>query len=97
MLQFGLKHKVAIITGGNTGIGRAISNGFARAGAKEADTASDAAARELSSRLEELQQTVEEQETEIARLNNDVDGWRRKYEFLSTDAPSAYAADITAK
>ena len=37
-----------------------------------------------------LKQKIEEQEATIARLNEAVDGWRRKYEFMAADAPSAY-------
>jgi chromosome segregation ATPase len=68
---------------------------LANAGAQETEGTSESVTGELGSQIETLQERIESQEKEIARLNEDVDGWRRKYEFLSTDAPSAYANDLT--
>jgi archaellum component FlaC len=70
---------------------------LAKSGSAEPAPAADVDTSQIEAELEELKQIIEKQEQEIARLNEDVDGWRRKYEFLSTDAPSAYAADVTAK
>jgi hypothetical protein len=34
--------------------------------------------------------TVKEHEATIKKLSESVESWKRKYEFLSTDAPDAY-------
>jgi hypothetical protein len=36
--------------------------------------------------------TVKEHEATIKKLNEAVDSWKRKYQFLSADAPDAYKA-----
>jgi hypothetical protein len=37
-----------------------------------------------------LKRAIREKEKEIAKLNEAVAGWQKKYEFLSTEPPSAY-------
>jgi uncharacterized coiled-coil protein SlyX len=53
--------------------------------------------RERDSQIGELNRTIRDQEKEIARLNEAVAGWQKKYEFVSTDTPSTYAAKIAEK
>jgi len=60
--------------------------------ANSEDTAavSASAIRKHESLMGDLKRTIRDQEKEIARLNEAVAGWQKKYEFLSTDAPAAY-------
>jgi chromosome segregation ATPase len=53
--------------------------------------------RERDAQIGELNRTIRDQEREIAKLNEAVAGWQKKYEFLSTDTPSAYAAKSAEK
>ena len=63
--------------------------------------AAEALAREveLEAKLKEREDSVtrllgavKENEAKIAELNEAVDSWKRKYEFVSTEAPDAYKA-----
>jgi chromosome segregation ATPase len=46
--------------------------------------------KERDSSIARLMGTVKEQETKLAELSESVGKWKRKYEFLSTEAPAAY-------
>lgn len=46
--------------------------------------------KERDSSIARLMGTVKEQEGEISKLRDSVAQWKKKYEFLSTDAPDAY-------
>lgn len=46
--------------------------------------------KERDSSIVRLMGTVKEQETKLAELTNAVENWKRKYEFLSADSPTAY-------
>jgi predicted RNase H-like nuclease (RuvC/YqgF family) len=53
----------------------------------------DAAASDPAQRdgaVARLSGTLKEQAAEIAKLRDSVAQWKRKYEFLSTEAPDAY-------
>jgi predicted RNase H-like nuclease (RuvC/YqgF family) len=63
-----------------------MSEGGAEAAAQE--SANELRKRE--SQIADLKRAIKDQEKEIARLNEAVAGWQKKYEFLSTEAPSAY-------
>jgi chromosome segregation ATPase len=61
------------------------------------DSAGGGAQEDLSEKMKErdssiarLMGTVKEQETQIGKLKESVDQWKKKYEFLSTEAPDAY-------
>jgi chromosome segregation ATPase len=57
---------------------------------QEPTAESAAELRKKDSLISDLRRAVKDQEREIARLNDAVAGWQKKYEFLSADAPSAY-------
>ena len=59
------------------------------AAASNGDAAS-AELRQKDAQIADLKRTVKELEKEITKLNESVVGWQKKYEFLSTEAPSAY-------
>jgi len=63
---------------------------IAEGGAESAATAATAEIRKRDAQLSDLKRTIKDQEKEIAKLNEAVSGWQKKYEFLSTEAPSAY-------
>jgi chromosome segregation ATPase len=46
--------------------------------------------RERDGSITRLMATVKEKDAEIAKLKESVSQWKKKYEFLSTEAPSAY-------
>lgn len=52
--------------------------------------ASTADIRKRDAQIADLKRTVKDLEKEIARLRETAEGWQKKYEFLSTDSPSAY-------
>lgn len=54
------------------------------------DAATANALKQKDGAIAELQRSMKEKDKEIARLNEAVAGWQKKYEFLSTEAPSAY-------
>jgi chromosome segregation ATPase len=65
----------------------------ANASAGGAGTADlEARLRERESSVTRLMGTVKEHEATIKKLNEAVDSWKRKYQFLSADAPDAYKA-----
>ena len=45
----------------------------------------------------ELNARLEQSETKIQKLTEEADSWKRKYEFLSTDAPAAYQTQEAAE
>ena len=59
-------------------------------GAQGAAVASATEIRRRDAQISDLKRTVKDQEKEIAKLSEAVAGWQKKYEFLSTEAPSAY-------
>jgi chromosome segregation ATPase len=50
--------------------------------------------KERDSSIARLMGTVKEQETQIGKLKEAVDQWKKKYQFLSTEAPDAYQSVI---
>ena len=50
----------------------------------------EAKLKERDNSVTRLMGTVKEHETTIKKLSESVESWKRKYEFLSTDAPDAY-------
>jgi predicted nucleic acid-binding Zn-ribbon protein len=46
--------------------------------------------QQSQSRIEELEREIDLLQTANAELSKTAEGWRRKYEFMSTEAPSAY-------
>lgn len=46
--------------------------------------------RSSETETQRLKSKVKEQEATIANLTEAVDGWRRKYEFMSTESPTEY-------
>jgi chromosome segregation ATPase len=56
----------------------------------DAPDASRTDIRKRDAQISDLKRRVKAQEKEIAKLEETVAGWQKKYEFLSTDAPSAY-------
>ena len=46
--------------------------------------------RKRDNAIADLQRTIKDRDKEIAKLKESVAGWQKKYEFLSTEAPSAY-------
>lgn len=59
-------------------------------GAEGAAVASATEIRRRDAQISDLKRTVKDHEKEIAKLSEAVAGWQKKYEFLSTEAPSAY-------
>jgi len=45
----------------------------------------------------ELNAKLQQSETKIQKLTEEADSWKRKYEFLSTDAPAAYQTQAAAE
>ncbi len=45
----------------------------------------------------ELSARLEQSEAKIQELTEEADSWKRKYEFLSTDAPAAYQTQAAAE
>ena len=70
---------------------------LADGGAKDAAATSGAEIRKRDSQISDLKRSVKDQEKEIAKLNEAVAGWQKKYEFLSTEAPSAYQSAAAEK
>ena len=63
--------------------------------AKTEEYAGDATIiRERDSQISNLSITIKELEKEIKKLKEEASGWQKKYEFLSTDLPSSYAATV---
>jgi chromosome segregation ATPase len=60
----------------------------AAAAAKTAEL--EAKLKEREGSLTRLMGTIKDHETTIRRLNEAVDSWKRKYQFLATDQPDAY-------
>jgi len=58
--------------------------------AEQSAQASAAELRRKEAQISDLSRTVREQERQIAKLQEAVAGWRKKYEFLATESPSAY-------
>jgi chromosome segregation ATPase len=52
----------------------------------------EAKLKERDSAVTRLMGTVKEHEATIKKLNESAESWKRKYQFLSTDAPDAYKA-----
>ena len=52
----------------------------------------EAKLKERESSVTRLMGTIKEHEATIKKLNEAVDSWKRKYQFLSADAPDAYKA-----
>jgi chromosome segregation ATPase len=50
----------------------------------------DARLKERESTVAKLTGTVKDHEATIKKLNESLESWKRKYEFLATDAPDAY-------
>ena len=61
-----------------------------------ATNASDGSAelRKRDSTIAQLNRTLKEQEREVKKLSEAVSGWQKKYEFLSTEAPTAYQSAV---
>src|SRR5690606_2956518 len=53
-------------------------------------TAEDERIKERDRTISRLSKTVKDHEATIAKLNESVESWRRKYQFLATEAPDAY-------
>jgi len=51
---------------------------------------SEQGTRDKEREIARLTQRLQEQDREIGKLSEAVSGWQKKYEFLSTEAPSAY-------
>ena len=66
-------------------------------GAKNAAATSNSEIRKRDSQISDLKRAVKDQEKEIAKLTEAVAGWQKKYEFLSTEAPSAYQSAAAEK
>ncbi len=67
---FSLKGKVALVTGGNTGIGQALAYGLATAGADLFIVTYDTAWEETKSLIEELGRQVEFLQTDLSKIEN---------------------------
>jgi chromosome segregation ATPase len=61
------------------------------------DEAADQITREKDKEIGSLEQLTKEQKREIAKLTEAVNGWQKKYEFISTEAPSAYQSVVVEK
>jgi chromosome segregation ATPase len=70
---------------------------LAEGGAENAAQASGAEIRKRESQISDLKRSIKDQEREIAKLNEAVTGWQKKYEFLSTEPPSAYQSAAAEK
>jgi chromosome segregation ATPase len=70
---------------------------LAEGGAQDAAAASSAEIRKRDSQISDLKRSIKDQEKEIARLNEAVSGWQKKYEFLTTEPPSAYQSAAAEK
>jgi peptidoglycan hydrolase CwlO-like protein len=46
--------------------------------------------KERDGSINRLMATLKEKDSEIGKLKESVAQWKKKYEFLSTEAPSAY-------
>jgi predicted RNase H-like nuclease (RuvC/YqgF family) len=62
----------------------------AAAPAANPDAAASKAVRDKDKEITRLQQELKEQAKEIRTLQESVSAWQKKYEFVSTEAPSAY-------
>jgi chromosome segregation ATPase len=69
---------------------RQSANGNASGASGTADL--EARLRERESSVTRLMGTVKEHESTIKKLSEAVESWKRKYQFLSADAPDAYKA-----
>ncbi len=67
---FSLKGKVALVTGGNTGIGQALAYGLAKAGADLFIVTYDTAWEETKNLIEELGRKVEFFQTDLSKVEN---------------------------
>ena len=63
---------------------------LAEGGAQDAEAASTAEIRKRDSQISDLRRAMKDQDKEIDKLNEAVVGWKKKYEFVTTEAPSAY-------
>jgi chromosome segregation ATPase len=70
---------------------------MAAGGAQDAAAASGAEIRKRDSQISDLKRSIKDQEKEITRLNEAVAGWQKKYEFLTTEPPSAYQSAAAEK
>jgi chromosome segregation ATPase len=66
------------------------SAGRGTAGPSEHQAELEAKLKERESSVTRLMGTIKEHEATIKRLTDTAESWRRKYEFLATDAPDAY-------
>ena len=54
----------------------------------------EAKLKERDNSVTRLMGTVKEHEATIKKLSDSVESWKRKYEFLATDAPDAYQTAV---
>jgi len=66
-------------------------------GVNEAVSSHVAEIRRRDSQIADLKRSVKDQEREIARLNDAVSGWQKKYEFLSAEPPAAYQSQTVSQ